>query len=84
MSDLQKKEDRKQELRHRDAETQLALGIFVIVISIPVLLGTIWADRSHAAVVNVIAGSVLLVIGVGLAYFGMRSRARMAAEQRNK
>jgi hypothetical protein len=84
ISDLQKKEDRKQELRTRDAETQMALGLFVVVISVPVLIGTLWADRMHAAVVNVIAGGVLLSIGVILAVFGMRARSRMAAEQRDK
>lgn len=84
MHNLHKDEDRKQELRKRDAETQMALGIFVVVIALPVLVGTFWADRTHAAVVNVTAGLVLLGVGAALALFGMRARARMAAEQRNK
>lgn len=54
----------------RDAETQTALGIFVIVISLPVLVGTFWAVRPHAMAVNVIAGFVLLGVGVALVVWG--------------
>ena len=68
--------DRDAELRKRDAETQIALGLFIFVLSLPVLLGTIWADRFHAQIVNVIAGVVLLAIGAGLFWYGWRRRAR--------
>lgn len=87
MSDMHKQQsqaERKADLSKRDAETQLALGLFVIIIALPVLAGTFWADRIHAAVVNVIAGLVLMGVGVGLAYFGARARARMKAALRDK
>ncbi|MDX9975945.1 MAG: YtpI family protein [FCB group bacterium] len=75
--DLQAKEDRKLELHKRDAETQIALGLFIVIIAIPVLIGTIYAVRPHAQVVNMIAGGVLLAIGAGLAWFGWRNRRRL-------
>lgn len=58
-------------LGRRDAETQIALGLFItVIVAIPVLIGTFWADRAAAAVINVIAGLVLLGVGVGLGLFG--------------
>ena len=56
----------------RDAETQVALGIFVSVISLPVLVGTFWATTGRAAVINAIAGFVLLGIGAGMVTWGLR------------
>ena len=58
----------------RDSETQIVLGTFVTVISIPVLAGTFWADTVRAMVVNVVAGLVLFCIGVGMAVFGWKRR----------
>ncbi len=57
---------------HRDAETQMVLGGFITFIAIPVLIGTFWAERPHAMVVNIIAGLVLLCIGVSLGLLGFR------------
>lgn len=54
----------------REAETQMVLGIFLSVIAVPVLIGTLWADTGHAMVVNAVAGIVLLGIGIGLAVWG--------------
>lgn len=65
----QQKVDPHQHTR-RDAETQMALGAFVSFISIFVLIGTFWADDTKAIVVNMIAGSVLLGIGVVMALLG--------------
>ncbi len=56
----------------------------MVVIALPVLLGTFWAGRMHAAVVNVIAGLILLAVGVGLATFGMRARKRLKAGEADK
>lgn len=49
----------------RDAETLTMLGIFICVLSVAVLIGTFFAERQHAMVVNVIAGLVLLSVGGG-------------------
>ena len=49
----------------RDAETLGMLGLFITVLSVAVLIGTFFAERQHAMVVNVIAGLVLLAIGAG-------------------
>ena len=57
----------------RDAETQTALGIFISVISIPVVIGTFWAQTTRAMVVNAIAGCVLLAIGVTLVVWGRKT-----------
>ncbi len=49
----------------RDAETLLALGLFMTVLSIAVLIGTFWAERQHAMIINAVAGLVLFAIGAG-------------------
>lgn len=58
----------------RDAETQIVLGSFVAFIAVPVLIGTLWADKLSARVVNVVAGLVLLGIGLGIALYGLKRR----------
>lgn len=61
----------------RDAETQMVLGGFVTFISIPVLLGTFWAQRPHAMVVNVIAGLVLMSVGIVIGVIGLRGYLKL-------
>ena len=58
---------------HRDAETLMMLGGFMVILAVPVLFGTIFAESSRAMVVNVAAGGLLLAIGVG---FFLRGRAK--------
>lgn len=55
-----------QESRHtqRDREALIALGIFLIVMSIPVLIGTFFETGTAPRVVNVASGLVLMGIGV--------------------
>ncbi len=60
------------EMMKRDGETYMAVGLFVIAIAIPVLIATFWAVRSHAAVVNVIAGSILLIVGGSAVAYGWK------------
>ena len=57
----------------RDAETRKVLGIFITYISIPVVIGTFWAETARAMVVNASAGLVLLAIGIGMAYSGTKA-----------
>ena len=49
----------------RDGETLIALGAFMTLLSIPVLIGTAFAIREHAMIVNAVAGGVLLLTGAG-------------------
>lgn len=50
----------------RDAESLTALGIFLIVLAIPVLIGTFWAEGNVQRVVNVAAGMIVGGIGVAM------------------
>ena len=61
------------QLVKRDAETLLVLGLFVTVLSIPVLIGTLWAENTRQTIVNVAAGVVLLVIGLVILLWGWRT-----------
>ena len=61
----------------RDAETYIVLGAFVTLISIPVLIGTFFAERPHAQVVNAVAGLVLLGVGVGIGVWGVIARKKI-------
>jgi hypothetical protein len=63
----------------RDAETQLVLGIFIAVISIPVIIGTLWADTKAAMTVNLIAGIVLLGAGIGLMLVSRRTKSKLTS-----
>lgn len=57
----------------RDGETNIAVGLFLFVLGIPVLLGTFWAlDRPHAAFVNAVCGGVLLLLGACVVFHGWR------------
>ncbi len=79
MNDTEKtlEEQRTGEHNRRDAETQTVLGIFISIMAIPVLIGTFWAERSHAMVVNVVAGSILLGIGILLAVMGRKASNKL-------
>ena len=63
----------------RDAETQTVIGVFVIVMAIPVLIGTVWAEKTHAMIVNAIAGLVLLTVGVVIFKLGRRTARKMSS-----
>lgn len=64
----------------RDSETNVAVGLFLFALGIPVLIGTLWAlERPRAAVVNAICGGVLLLIGgcvIAYGWLGMRRAAK--------
>lgn len=61
---------------HRDTETLMALGIFMTVMSLPVLVATIWAGPPFDQVVNFVAGLTLLGIGLGMLYKGRTALRR--------
>jgi len=55
----------------RDAETFWVLGLFLVILSVAVLIGTFYAERFHAMVVNVIAGLILLATGIAMVWRGV-------------
>jgi len=61
----------------RDAESLWALGIFLVVLSIPVFIGTFFEDDSFAQLVNVLSGLAILVIGALMIWRGVRTRRRL-------
>jgi hypothetical protein len=55
----------------RDGETSMAVGLFVLAVGLPVLIGTLWAlDNPRAAVVNAVCGAALIAIGGGATWYG--------------
>ena len=77
MHTIRKDEDRELQLRTRDAETQIVLGAFVLLLSLPVIAGTFWADRFNALVVNLGAGFVLLLVGLAIFSYGLYRYKRL-------
>ncbi len=59
-------------MEKRDGETYVALGLFIVAVGIPVMVGTYFAAQTNvrAAVVNVICATVLLMIGAGAIIYG--------------
>ncbi len=52
----------------RDAEVLRVLGIFLIVLAIPVLIGTIWAEGTAQVLVNIVAGVIVGGIGIAMIF----------------
>lgn len=62
----------------RDADTQIVLGIFISIIALPVIVGTLWAEETHAMIVNIIAGLTLLGVGVSMVLLGRRNSKNLS------
>ena len=61
------------EERRREALSLVMLGVFFVVLAVLVLIGSWWAvGRTHALVVNLGAGGVLLLIGLAMWALGRR------------
>lgn len=62
------------EMMKRDGETYMAVGLFIVALAIPVLIGTLWAweSRRNAAIVNLGCGVTLGAIGVVATYYGWK------------
>lgn len=56
----------------RDAEILTVLGAFLVVLAVPVLIGTLWAEGTVPRLVNVAAGLIIGGIGVGMIWRGRR------------
>lgn len=54
----------------RDAETLWALGLFLVVLSLPVFVGTFFADGWVPGLVNFAAASAIFVIGALMIWRG--------------
>jgi hypothetical protein len=61
----------------RDAETLILLGGFLIFLSVPVMIGSFWADDGVAVAVNLGAGLVLCGVGLGLFLRGRWYRRKL-------
>lgn len=56
--------------RQRDAETLIALGLFLAVLGFPVVLGIFWEPAGLARWVSGVSGALLIVAGLGFCYKG--------------
>ncbi|HPO12514.1 MAG TPA: hypothetical protein PLI09_03645 [Candidatus Hydrogenedentes bacterium] len=65
-------------MEKRDGETYVALGLFIVAVGIPVVIGTYFAAQTNmrAAIVNIICAGVLLLIGVAAITYGRILLAR--------
>lgn len=65
-------------MEKRDGETYIALGLFIVAVGIPVVLGTYFAAQTNmrAAIVNLICATVLLLIGAAAIAYGRILLAR--------
>ena len=55
-----------------DAEIITVLGIFLVVLAVPVLIGTFWAEETVSRLVNIAAGLIIGGIGGGMIWRGRR------------
>jgi hypothetical protein len=61
----------------RDAETLMLLGGFLLLLSVPVMIGSFWADDGFTVAVNLAAGLVLGGVGLGLFLRGRWYRKKL-------
>jgi hypothetical protein len=66
-----------EESRARDARGAAILGWFHLALALPVLVGTVYAELTIDRVLNVAAGLVLTLVGLGLLW-GSRRLSRPA------
>ena len=62
--------------RERDAASLTIIGGFFAILSVFVLIGTFFEDSYEGRVVNVAAGLILLLVGLGMLAFGRRLKNR--------
>ena len=61
----------------RDSETFIALGLFMVVLAVTVLVGTFYAVTPEGMTVNFGAGIVLLAIAIGFIWRGFIIKRRL-------
>lgn len=68
-------------LKRRDAELYVVLGLFMVALGIPVIIGTYFAAQVadyRPAVVNFVCGMTLTGIGIASIYYGRVLRRKLA------
>lgn len=58
---------------NRDSEILQMLGIFLVILSLPVLVGTIWAEGTFERLINVAAALIIGAIGGGMIWRARRT-----------
>ena len=61
----------------RDGETLFVLGLFLVVLGMPVILGSLWADTSVQKLVCAISGVILCAIGTAFVVHGKKVLKRL-------
>jgi len=69
-------EDRRDQHTRRDGESLIIMGSFFAVLALLVLVGTFFEAQEMAMAVSLVAGGLLLLIGIGAVLFGLRLRRR--------
>ena len=76
----EEQEQEKKTYDARDALTGVILGVFFILMSLPVLAGTFFAEKAIDRGINIVSGLIILVIGAAFlargTYIHRKSRTR--------
>lgn len=75
MSSTSEQDDR-QSLRERDLRTDRLLGAFFLVLGVTVSVGVVFAELAIDRLINVVAASLLLLVGAGFLLRGRALRRR--------
>lgn len=79
MTEQEQEQERQDGLTRRDGETLILLGVFLDALSIPVMIGAFFAERSPQNWVCLVSGVVLLAIGIAFVLHGKRVLKRLSA-----
>lgn len=69
-------EKQTQQPTRRDADTVLAIGVFLVFFASATLIGSFWPMNYRARVVNTIGGLVLLGLGIGALWWSASMKRR--------
>jgi hypothetical protein len=60
----------------RDADTVMAIGVFLVFFATATLIGSFWPMNYRARIVNTIGGLVLLGLGIGALWWSASLKRR--------
>lgn len=69
-------DDARESHRKRDAESLTIIGAFFALMAFLVLIGVVWHDRGVGLAVGIVAGLILMAVGVGAVLLGVRIKRR--------